>query len=95
MGLFGPYIYENKEKKKFWLHMRQKGKANLYYFSKDPTGAINSLPKGFTVIENEKTGFPFLKKKAGGLLGGLFKKGQQPKTEEIKTEETKTESSGE
>jgi len=74
MGLFGPYIYENKDKKKYWLHMRKRGKATLYYFSKDPRGAINSLPRGFAVIENPTTGFPFLKKKAGGVLGGLFKK---------------------
>jgi len=74
MGLFGPYIYENKKKKKFWLHVRKKGKAILYYFSKDPRGSINSLPKGYTVVENPMTGFPFLKKKTGGALGGLFKK---------------------
>jgi len=74
MGLFGPYIYENKNGKKFWLHVRKKGKAILYYFSKDPRGAINSMPKGFTVVENPMTGFPFLKKKVGGGIGGLFKK---------------------
>jgi hypothetical protein len=74
MGLFGPYIYKNKYEKKFWLHMKKKGKSTLYYFSKDPRGAINSLPKGYTVTENPMTGFPFVKKKAGGLASGLFKK---------------------
>ncbi len=63
MGLFGPYIYENKNKKKFWLHIRKKGKSTLYFFSKDPRGAINDLPHGYAVTENPMTGFPFVKKK--------------------------------
>jgi hypothetical protein len=71
MGLFGPYIYENKSKKKYWLHSTKRGKSTLYFFSKDPRGAINSLPGGHKVVENPMTGFPFVKKKAGG---GLFKK---------------------
>jgi hypothetical protein len=71
MGLFGPYIYKNKNNKKYWLHMSKKGKSTLYYFSKDPRGAVNDLPRAYTVTENPMTGFPFIKKKAGG---GLFKK---------------------
>jgi len=64
MSLFGPYHYTNKKGEKFWLHMRQKGKRTLYYFSKDPTGAINDLPKGFEVFENEKSGLPMIRKKS-------------------------------
>jgi hypothetical protein len=71
MSLFGPYIYENKNKKKYWLHAVKRGKTTLYYFSKDPRGAINAIPGGYAVTENPMTGFPFLKKKASG---GLFKK---------------------
>jgi hypothetical protein len=71
MGFFGPYIYENKSKKKYWLHATKRGKSTLYYFSKDPRGAINDVPRGFKVVENPMTGFPFVKKKAAG---GLFKK---------------------
>ena len=70
MGFFGPYIYENKAKKKYFLHATKRGKSTLYYFSKDQRGAINSLPGGHKVVENPMTGFPFVKK--GG--GGLFKK---------------------
>lgn len=88
MGLFGPFIYKNKDGKKFWLHMRKRGKATLYFFSKDPRGSINSLPKGFTVIENSTTGFPFLKKKVGGMLGGLFKKTPEKKLTGEETTET-------
>jgi hypothetical protein len=74
MGLFSPFVYENKNGKKFWLHAVKKGKMMLYFFSKDPRASIKSLPKGYAVVENPTTGFPFLKKKAGGMLGGLFKK---------------------
>jgi len=88
MGLFGPYIYTNKKGKKFWLHMRKRGKSTIYFFSKDPRGAINSLPRGFTVIENPKTGLPFVKRKTGGLLGGLFKKVPEKKITENETTET-------
>ncbi len=95
MGLFGPYIYTNKKGKKFWLHMRKKGKSTIYFFSKDPRGAINSLPRGFTVVENPKTGLPFVKRKTGGLLGGLFKKVTEKKLTEEKTTETSQKTEGE
>ncbi len=88
MGLFGPYIYTNKKGKKFWLHMRKRGKSTIYFFSKDPRGAINSLPRGFTVIENPTTGLPFVKRKTGGILGGLFKKVPEKKISEEKNTET-------
>ena len=71
MGLFGTFIYKNKKGKKFWLHMKTRGKSTLYYFSKDPRGGLHSIPKGFEVMENPKTGLPLLKRKTGGLLGGL------------------------
>jgi hypothetical protein len=63
MPLFGPYTYKKKEKKEvFYLHMKQKGKATFYYFSKNPEAALGSLPKGFEVLENSKSGLPYLKK---------------------------------
>ena len=66
MGLFGTYVFKSKVKNKnFWLHMRIKGKSRIYYFSKDPKGAIGSLPGGYTVYEDPKSGLPFLKKKGG------------------------------
>lgn len=74
MGLFGTFVYKSKKRKKnFWLHMRIKGKSKLYYFSEDPKGAISSLPPGFEVFEDPRSGLPFLKRKAGGLLGGIGK----------------------
>ena len=88
MGFFGPYIYKNSRNKKFWLHMRKRGKVTLYFFSKDPRGAINTLPRRFTVVENPRTGMPFVKKKTGGLLGGLFKKIPEKKISDKETTET-------
>ena len=96
MGLFSPFIYKNKKGKNFWLHMKQRGKGVLYYFSNNPEGAINNIPKGFIVFENLKTGLPMLKKGQSGLLanilGGFGKKKEEPKEEEKtepKQEETK------
>jgi len=81
MGLFSPYVYKNKHGQKFWLHMKERGKVKLYYFSKDPVGALNDLPRGYEVVENPVTGMPFLKKKEGGSLFGLFGKKPQKKPE--------------
>ncbi len=57
------FSYTNKKGITFWLHEKEgKGGVKLYYFSKDPTNAID-LPEGFTVVENPKTGLPMIKKK--------------------------------
>ncbi|RLI97790.1 MAG: hypothetical protein DRP00_03435 [Candidatus Aenigmatarchaeota archaeon] len=83
MGLFTPFIYENKKGQKFWLHAKQRGKVTLYYFSRNPAGALKSLPKGFEVVENPHTGMPYLrKKKASGFLGIFGKKAKEEKKEE-------------
>jgi len=74
MGLFGAYVYKTKDGKKFWLHMKKRGKATLYYFSKDPVGALFNIPKGYEVVKPPNRDLPMLKKKAGGLMSGLFKK---------------------
>ncbi len=78
MGLFSSFTYKSKKTgKQWWLHLKQKGKARLYYFSKDAAGALFSMPPGFEVTENTTTGMPFLRKKAGGsLFGGKPKKGE-------------------
>lgn len=64
MGFFGPYVYKSKKnKEKFWLHEKERGKTKLYFFSKNPLGALDSIPKGYEVLENARTGMPLLKKK--------------------------------
>lgn len=73
MGLFGPFVYKNKNKERYYLHMRERGKGIIYFFTKDPVGAIFDLPPGYEVGENPKTGMPFLRKKqGGGFLSFLF-----------------------
>ncbi len=92
MGLFTPYIYKNKKGKKYWLHVKEYRGKKLYYFSQEPVGAIKSLPPGFEVIENPKTGLPFLKRKTGGGFFGKLFGTKKPKTEEkVEKPEEKTE----
>jgi len=75
MGLISPYVYKTREGKKFWLHMKMRGKATLYYFSKDPIGAFFNIPKGYEVVKSPNRDLPMLKKKAGGgLFSGVLKK---------------------
>jgi len=87
MGFFGPYTYTSKKtKKKYYLHMKQKGGAVIYYFSQDPQGALFDLPPGYEVVENPKTGLPFLrKKKFGGFLSFLLGIKPPKKEEETQT----------
>lgn len=62
MGLFGPFVYKNKKGEKFWLHVKEgRGRTKLFFFSKDPRNSIN-LPKGYVIVENQKTGLPVLRK---------------------------------
>jgi hypothetical protein len=65
MGLFGPFVYKSKKGKgeKYFLHVKEKGKVRLYYFSKDPVNSLSSIPRGYEVIENKVTFLPMLKKR--------------------------------
>lgn len=51
------FSFTNSRGQKYFLHQRGK----LFYFSKKEEGST-PLPKGFTVVENEKTGLPMVKK---------------------------------
>lgn len=61
-------VVSKKSGKTYHLHARlQKLKGGqevtLYYFAGAPgEGAIDALPAGYVVSENEKTGLPLLKK---------------------------------
>ncbi len=83
MGIFGPFVYENKKKEKFWLHSKQRGKVTLYFFTKNPIGALPSIPKGFEVAENPKTGMPYLRKKKVSGFFGFGKKKEEKKEEKV------------
>jgi len=53
--------------------MKVRGNARIFYFSKDPTNAIFDLPLGYEVVENPKTGLPFLRKKTSAGFFSIFK----------------------
>jgi hypothetical protein len=88
MGLLSAYVYKTRDGKKFWLHMKRKGKVTLYYFSKDPNGALFNIPKGYEVTKNPRVDLPMLKKNAGGMFGGLLKKAK-PNEKQAATQEAK------
>lgn len=58
-----------KSGKTYFLHSRLQTlrggqQVTLYYFAGQPgEGAIDALPEGYEVSENERTGLPLLKKK--------------------------------
>ena len=62
------YQYQNSKGVTYYLHARQAGKngtGKIYFFAKEiKDGAVDALPEGFEVVENEKTGLPILKRSA-------------------------------
>jgi len=72
MGIFGPYSYENEDGETFWLHKDEEGDRTMYYFSKNPEGALPSRPRGYKVVENENSGMPYLTHGTGGMLGSIM-----------------------
>ena len=52
------FEYKNSRGKVYYLH----NKGKLHYFSGSKDGSIE-MPSGYVVVESEKTGLPFLKKK--------------------------------
>lgn len=72
MGLLGPFTYTNSQGETFWLHKSEEGDRTLYYFSKNPDGALPSKPSGFKVVENPHSHMPYLKHGRGGKIGKLM-----------------------
>ena len=67
------YSYKNKKGQDYFLHskdvtLKSTGRVQtIYYFAKEVKSgagvtALDSIPSGKTVVENERTGLPFLKK---------------------------------
>lgn len=62
------YQYTNSKGTTYYLHssnvkLRSGRTQVIYYFSKSAgENAVNEVPKGFTVVENQRTGLPVLKK---------------------------------
>ena len=60
------YSFENSKGKTYYLHTKDvtlKGGRNqtIYYFAKDKRANACDLPAGKKVVENERTGLPFVK----------------------------------
>ena len=61
-------VVSKKTGKKYFLHSKNvtlKGgrKQMIYFFAGEvKTGALNALPAGYVVMENDRTGLPMLKK---------------------------------
>ena len=63
--LSGGFCYKNKKGEKWWLHVKiGKNNVPIYYFSKNPLGAVPK-PPDYIVVES-KTGMPMLKKISKG-----------------------------
>lgn len=63
------YQYTNKKGQAYYLHtrditLRGSGKEQtIYFFAKSSgEGAVEEVPSGYMVVENERTGLPVLKK---------------------------------
>jgi hypothetical protein len=63
-----PYSYRNSKDQTYYLHGKevtlQNGrKQQIYYFAREPKAgeALDDLPAGREVVENPRTGLPFLK----------------------------------
>lgn len=53
------FEHTNKRGVKYFLHAR----GRLMFFSKKPEESVD-LPPNMTIVENERTGLPMVKKKA-------------------------------
>lgn len=62
------FSHKNKKGDTYYLHkkdvtLRGGRKQTIYFFARDVrSGAIDSVPAGFKVMETERTGMPVLKK---------------------------------
>lgn len=63
-------VKSKKSGKDYFLHVRETKRKDgnitrLYYFAGEvkKEGSVDDLPDGYQVVENERTGLPFLKKK--------------------------------
>jgi hypothetical protein len=63
-----PYSYTNSKGQAYYLHGKevtlQNGrKQQIFYFAREPKAgeALDALPPGRAVVENPRTGLPFLK----------------------------------
>ncbi len=61
-------VKSKKSGKTYYLHTKEvqlgKHKQRIYYFGgEQKSNAVDSLPEGYEVTENQRTGLPMLRKK--------------------------------
>jgi hypothetical protein len=63
------HAHTNKKGQTYYLHtkevtLRGGRKQRIYFFARDERdeGGLDSVPEGFVVVENERTGLPLLKR---------------------------------
>lgn len=62
------YAHTNSKGQQYYLHQQEvtlKGgrKQTIFYFAREPKPtAIDSMPAGYVIVENARTGLPILKK---------------------------------
>ncbi|OGE31875.1 hypothetical protein A2631_01995 [Candidatus Daviesbacteria bacterium RIFCSPHIGHO2_01_FULL_44_29] len=63
------FKYTNKKGTDYYLHTQQvtlrgSGKQQtIYFFAREVrNGSLDAVPAGYTVVENDRTGLPILKK---------------------------------
>lgn len=63
------YVYMNHKGVEYYLHaqdvtLRGGRQQRIYYFAKQekPETSIDEIPEGYVVTENERNGFPTLKR---------------------------------
>jgi hypothetical protein len=63
-----PYSYQNSKGQTYYLHgkevtLQNNRKQRIFYFAREakPGEALDAIPTGKEVIENPRTGLPFLK----------------------------------
>ncbi len=63
------FEYKNSKGQTYYLHskdvkLRSGRNQRIYFFARDiRAGSLDTIPEGFSVIENKRTGLPILKKK--------------------------------
>lgn len=63
------YCHKNKKGQDYFLHrkhvtLRGGREQTIYFFAREvkDEGALESVPEGYQVVENDRTGLPLLKK---------------------------------
>ena len=60
------YIYTNSKGEQYYLHakdvtLKQGRVQRIYFFARaQQQGAVDAVPAGYTVVENQRTGLPIL-----------------------------------